>query len=1056
MIRLRFLGPIDIRDADGTEVRAVLAQPKRVAVLAYLATASPIGPKRRDTLLGIFWPELDQDHARNALSKALHFLRRALGDEAIISRNADEVELGAGSVWTDVNAFSEALDERRIEDGLQLYRGDLLQSFFVPEARGFEEWLERERARLRGRAAGAARALAEQHEQKQHLTQAIECARRAVDLSDGDERPLRRLLELFERVGDRAGAIRAYESFARKLAAELETEPSPETAEIINRLKQSPRTYPVVAAAAVASPTPPEPSGSALERLATSLAGRYKVERQLGAGAMAVVALAHDVRHHRRVAIKVLRPELSSIMGAERFLREIDIVASLMHPHILPLHDSGESGGLLYYVMPYVDGGSLRGRLEREGSLAVEEALQLGREIADALAYAHHHGFVHRDIKPENILLGGGHALVADFGIARAIGSAGADQLAIKSFATGTPAYMSPEQLTGDSPVNERSDIYALGCVVYEMLSGEAPFAGSTPEAAMNLRLAGPPPHVSLKSAEVSPMLDQAIAKALATRPSDRFSNATEFASALKMPAQLPRKAASRSSAVLKWLQVASAAALVLGGTWGARQLQHRREAASTLVENRTIAVLPLRNLGDSSDAYLVEGMTQELNGALIRTGEFAVRPRTIVAAAAASGRDLEETAARLGARYVLDGSADHVGTRFRLAVELVQVDGSVAMWSRTYEVADDAVSTLPESLVTQIATVLSIPLKPTVVAAIAASRHRDPVAYDLYLQARHFSDLQTVGDVERSAALFTRAIAQDSNFAQAWVGLAAAYDWLSQLGGQRSADIQALWRTAADRAVSLDSLNADAYVQRANLRSRYEWDFTGSGQDLRRAITLSPSSGDALLNYAQFLNVIGLHDSALAVMRHAVAINPTVAFRVVNLVPRLRMVGRLDEAAAEARRALALDSTLWIAHLMLAAVAEDQDHRTIAAAEAERAHAMAGDLPFVLGTVARYYGRAGQQAAAMTALVRLTELARRQYVQQVFLAEARLGVGDRAGALNGLEESARIRESDLTWKLAYGHFRELEGEPRFDALVARVGLPGMATQHAGRRSEAR
>jgi tetratricopeptide (TPR) repeat protein len=228
--------------------------------------------------------------------------------------------------------------------------------------------------------------------------------------------------------------------------------------------------------------------------------------------------------------------------------------------------------------------------------------------------------------------------------------------------------------------------------------------------------------------------------------------------------------------------------------------------------------------------------------------------------------------------------------------------------------------------------------------------------------------------------------------------------------------------------------LNSTAYVQRGSLRNRFEWDFPGAADDLRRAIALSPGSADAYLNYAQFLNVVGLHDSALIVMRHAVDINPTIPFRVVNLVPRLRMAGHLDEAA--------LDSTLWIAHLMLAAVLENQRKPAAAAAEAEQAYQMVGDLPFVLGTVARYYGRAGRRPEAMAALVKLTDLAQRQYVQRVFVAEARLGVDDRAGALDALEESARVREPDLTWKLAYGHFNELRGEPRYRALMERIALP--------------
>jgi Tol biopolymer transport system component/DNA-binding SARP family transcriptional activator/tRNA A-37 threonylcarbamoyl transferase component Bud32 len=524
MFRLRLLGPLDLRDADGREVRAVLAQPKRMALLAYLAAASPAGAQRRDVLLGLFWPELDQDHARSALSKAVHFLRRCLGEAALHSRTADELVLDASVVWVDVTAFTSALDEGRFAEAFELYRGDLLPSFFVAGAPGFEDWLERERARLRSRAATAARHLAEQYEAERYMTLAVTCARRAVELSDGDERALRRLIELLDRLGDRAGAIRVYEEFARKLTAELEVEPAPETVALIERLRASPRP----GAASRRDPAFANGQGSPMTRLAAALADRYRIERELGAGAMAFVFLAQDLRHHRRVAIKLLRPELIPHMEAERFLREIDIVASLMHPHILPVHDSGEADGLLYYVMPYVQGASLRARLEREGRLPVNEALLIAREVADALAYAHHRGFVHRDIKPENILLAGGHALVADFGIAQAIGT----DRSSPGFGTGTPAYMSPEQASGDGPADERTDIYALGCVLYEMLAGELPFAGVTLETAASQRN-GPAPRVSVLREEVGLELEDTVARALARAPEDRPANAAEFAAAL-------------------------------------------------------------------------------------------------------------------------------------------------------------------------------------------------------------------------------------------------------------------------------------------------------------------------------------------------------------------------------------------------------------------------------------------------------------------------------------------------------------------------------------------
>src|SRR5881409_1589692 len=328
-----------------------------------------------------------------------------------------------------------------------------------------------------------------------------------------------------------------------------------------------------------------------VSRLHQALAGRYTIERELGRGGMATVYLARDLKHDRPVALKVLRPELAASLGPDRFLREIQVTAHLTHPNILPLLDSGRADELLYYVTPYVEGESLRSRLERERQLPVDEAVRLAAAVAGALDYAHRHQIIHRDIKPENILLEDGQAVVADFGIARALHAAESGKLTETGVTVGTVAYMSPEQATGEE-FDGRSDIYSLGCVLYEMLAGEPPFTGPTAQVVTARRLAGSVPSLHAVRDSVPRQIEQAIGKALAKLPADRFATAAEFADALTPGGPAPRPTAFR----LSWRRaggVAAAFLAIFGAVLVSRSKTHgAREPASN-----GVAVLYFDNL---------------------------------------------------------------------------------------------------------------------------------------------------------------------------------------------------------------------------------------------------------------------------------------------------------------------------------------------------------------------------------------------------------------------------------------------------------------------------
>jgi serine/threonine protein kinase len=348
-----------------------------------------------------------------------------------------------------------------------------------------------------------------------------------------------------------------------------------------------------------------------LNRLQQALTARYAVERELGRGGMAVVFLAEDLKHHRRVAIKVLKPELSQSLGTDRFLREIEVAAQLTHPHILPVFDSGAADGLLYYVTPYVEGESLRGRLQREGQLPLEPALRLTSQVAHALEYAHSQGIVHRDIKPENILLESGEAVVADYGLALAISAAGGERLTESGLALGTPAYMSPEQAAGDPHLDGRSDLYSLGCVLYEMLAGEPPFTGPTAQAIIAKRFGGPAPRIRVVREGVPPAVERAIDRALARTPADRFTSAVEFAKALSQPGT----ATPRPPRVAVRLWVAGIGLAALAAT----AIVLFRSRTDLPIDPNLLAVAPFDVLDPSLQVWregLVDILSRNLDGA--------------------------------------------------------------------------------------------------------------------------------------------------------------------------------------------------------------------------------------------------------------------------------------------------------------------------------------------------------------------------------------------------------------------------------------------------------
>jgi serine/threonine protein kinase len=430
---------------------------------------------------------------------------------------------------------------------------------------------------------------------------------------------------------------------------------------------------------------------------------RYTVERELGRGGMAVVYLARDRKHDRPVAIKILRPEIVAGEAAQRFLREIQILARLQHPHILPLLDSGatdEAQPRPFYVMPYVDGESLRQRLTREGPLAVAEALRLVREVGEALHYAHGQGLIHRDVKPENVLLSQGHALVADFGIARAAGVAAAgQQLTQPGLSMGTPAYMSPEQIEGERGVDARADQYSLACVLYELLTGQPPFTGLSFAAVLSHQLLDPVPPITRLRPGLPGPVRVAIERALSKVAADRFANVLEFLAALES-AETP-------------------------------------EALATPAK-KAIVVLPFANLSpDPDNAYFADGLMEEVIADLSRVRALTVISRTSSVKLKDTGWDLRRIGRELNVRYALEASVRRAGSTLRITAELIDLESDTHLWAEKYSGTVEDVFDLQERLSRQIVEALRITLTPPEDREIAERPIADVRAYEYYQRAR-------------------------------------------------------------------------------------------------------------------------------------------------------------------------------------------------------------------------------------------------------------------------------------------------------------------------------
>jgi serine/threonine protein kinase/tetratricopeptide (TPR) repeat protein len=674
-----------------------------------------------------------------------------------------------------------------------------------------------------------------------------------------------------------------------------------------------------------------------MSRLQQAVAQRYEIEREVGRGGMATVYLAQDTRYHRPVALKVLHPHIAEALGPERFLREIQIAARLQHPHIVPLYDSGQAGDLLYYVMPYVEGESLRQRLNRERKLPVEDALAIARAVAAALHYAHRHQVIHRDIKPENVMLNEAEAMVTDFGIAKAVSAASGDSLTQTGTAVGTPAYMSPEQAGGEAELDGRSDIYSLGAMLYEMLAGSTPFTGPTVQAIMAKLFAGSIRALGEERPDVPDWVESAVHKALARQSGDRFATAMDFAQALGWPSGSTPPGSPAGSAGPK-----------------------------------SMAVLPFVNMSaDPENEYFTDGIAEEIINALSKVQALRVVSRTSAFAFKGKNLDIRKVGEQLNVGTVLEGSVRKVGKRLRVMAQLVNVSDGYRLWSERYDRQMDDVFAIQDEIADNIVKALQVVLSDKEKRAIEKPPTGNVEAYEYYLRARqYFHQFRRTG-VQFARRMFERAIEVDPNYAKAYAGVADCCSFMYMYWDGTKANIE-----GAD-AASKKALELDPELAEANASRGFALSLSRQYEEARRyfeaAIRLDPKLYEAHYLYARACVQEGRWEDAVHHYQEAARVRPEDYQALMLMQGALTALGRAADGVDVLRRGLEVAEkhlelnpddarALYLAANALVQLGE-QDR---ALELAQRAHVIDPDDSGVLYNVACVYALSGMTHQAL------------------------------------------------------------------------------------------
>jgi serine/threonine-protein kinase len=802
-----------------------------------------------------------------------------------------------------------------------------------------------------------------------------------------------------------------------------------------------------------------------LDSLTDTLGDTYSFERELHGGAMSRLFVAMDKTLGRRVAVKVLSREVAAEIKTERFRLEIQLAARLQHPHIVPLLQSGEINGILYYTMPFVEGESLRQRLDREKPLPIHDGIRILRQVASAISYAHRNGVVHRDIKPDNVLLSDEFALVADFGVARALSASAApgdQRLTSSGVALGTPTYMAPEQALADPVIDHRADIYAFGVLAYEVFTGAPPFRGKSAQATLAAHVVQAPDPIDSKRSGIPQGVAAMVMKCLEKKPADRPQSASDLvpvfdAAATFTPSDqfppviLPAPPAPTGTAetvaprrnLLAWAIAIVALIAVIAVAWSA--LQRMRGSSGAANDFNSVAVLPLVNVSrNPADEYFSDGMTDELSNALGKLPGLRVASRTSAYAFKGRNANVKEIGHALNVKTVLEGTVRRDGNKLRVTAQLTNVDDGLALWSNKYERETGDVLSVQDEVARSIAEALKLQLGTRAQTFSSTSRGTENLkAFDNYLRGRYFLNRRGADNLRLAIAYFDSATAQDPRFARAYASIATAYALLPEYTDSAPRNVSRMTHNAAEKALSLDPTLAEAYTA-LGLADVHDWKFEEADTAYRKALELDPDYPTANQWSGELLVHTGRLDSALTLIRKAAALDPLAPINASAIGYALIVMGRHAEAIAELKKGIEVAPSLGLHHFMLGDAYAMSGQYAKAVQSFEEAQRLDPELTLRKGMLAYAYGLNRQTEKARAIIADLEARQRQRGGSGVALAAAYLGIGDRERAITYLQEA--VKEHDISLVTSASPvpdklYDPIRSDPRFQEILRQMNL---------------